>query len=65
MAAVVFGISEKVRDIAGNVEYIVVHYEKLEIIITKSANNIYIVSTGKSLPDEIIDKLVALMKSGK
>ena len=63
MAAVVFGISEKVRDIAGNVEYIVVHHEKLKIIIAKSANNIYIVSTRKSLPDEIIDKLVALIKS--
>jgi hypothetical protein len=43
MAAVVFGISEKVRDIAGDIEYIAVHREKLMLIIVKSSKYFYMV----------------------
>lgn len=63
MVAVTFGISEKVHDIAGDIEHITVCYEKMMIIIIKSAKHFYIVSARKSLPDEIIDKLTALIKS--
>jgi hypothetical protein len=63
MVAVTFGISEKVRDIAGDIEHITVYYEKMKIIIIKSTKYFYIVSARKTLPNEIIDKLTVLIKS--
>ncbi|MGB9853642.1 MAG: hypothetical protein ACPLRY_02385 [Candidatus Bathyarchaeales archaeon] len=63
MAVITFGISEKVRDIAGDIEYIAVRYEKLKIIIAKSTKYFYIISTRTSLPDEVIGKLTALIRS--
>ncbi|MCS7114382.1 MAG: hypothetical protein RMJ15_09825 [Nitrososphaerota archaeon] len=63
MATVTFGISEKVRDIAGEIEYIVVHYEKMKIIIVKSPKYFYIVSARKSLPDDMAKALTTLLKS--
>lgn len=63
MAAVTFGISEKIREIAGDIEYIIVHYEKMKIIIAKSLKYFYIISARKSLPDEVINNITALLKS--
>lgn len=63
MAVVTFGISEKVRDIAGAIDYITVQYEKMKIIIAKSSKYFYIISARKSLPYEVVDKLKALIIS--
>lgn len=62
MAAVVFGVSDKVRDIAGNIENMIVNYEKMKIIIAKSSKYFYIISARKSLPDEVADNLTMLLK---
>ncbi|MEM1539603.1 MAG: hypothetical protein QXK33_04240 [Candidatus Bathyarchaeia archaeon] len=63
MATVTFGISEKVRDIAGEIEYIAVHYERMKIIIVKSPTYFYIISARKSLPNEMVTTLTSLLKS--
>lgn len=63
MAAIVIGISEKVRDIAGEVEYVFVSHGKLNIIICKSPKNyLYLVSTRKSIPSDVVIRLVRLIK---
>lgn len=63
MAVVTFGISKKVRDIAGAIDHITVQYEKMKIIIAKSSKYFYIISDRKSLPHEVVDKLRALIIS--
>jgi hypothetical protein len=63
IASIAYNIGEKVRDIAGDVECVVVYHEKLKILIAKSANNLYVISARKSLPEEAVYKLVALVKS--
>ena len=62
IAVLTIGLSEKVQDIAGHVEYVLVRYEKLNIIIVKSSRFIYIISTRKFMPNEAIDRLVELIR---
>lgn len=63
MAAIVIGLSEKVRDIAGEVEYVFVSHGKLNIVICKSPKNyLYLVSTRKSIPWDMVARLVGLIK---
>ncbi|MCS7096182.1 MAG: hypothetical protein RMK50_03875 [Nitrososphaerota archaeon] len=63
MAAIVIGLSEKVRDIAGEVEYALVSHGKLNIVICKSPKNyLYLVSTRKSVPWDVIIRLVRLIR---
>jgi len=62
MAAIIFGISEKVQDIAGEIRQIIVNYEKMKIIIIKSAKYFYIISTRITLPETAIEELTNLIK---
>ncbi|MBC7130603.1 roadblock/LC7 domain-containing protein [Candidatus Bathyarchaeota archaeon] len=62
MAAVTFGLSEKIKEIAGEIEHITVTYEKMKIIIIRSSKYFYIVSARRNLPNHIIDELINLMK---
>lgn len=57
-----FSLGEKVRDVAGDVECVVIYHERLKILIARSSNNLYVISARKSLPEEVVYKLIALTK---
>jgi len=61
MATVVLGVSEKVQNIVGNIEYLMISYEKSYVILLRSKEFIFIVSARKTMPSEILRKLASLL----
>ncbi len=62
ISSVAFSLGEKVREVAGDVECVVVYHEKLKVIILKSEKNLYVITARKSLPEEAVYKLISLAK---
>ena len=64
MAAIVFGICEKVQNVAGALDYIQVSYEKMKVFIIRGRENkFYIVSTRKKIPQDIVNQMVERIKT--
>jgi hypothetical protein len=61
MAAVIFGICEKVQDIAGYLNHIQIDYEKMRVFIVRRKEKIYIISTRKNIPREAVNKMIELV----
>ena len=62
ISSVAFSLGEKVREVAGDVECVVVYHEKLKVIILKSEKNLYVITARKSLPEEAVYRLILLAK---
>lgn len=63
ISSITYSLGEKVRDVAGAVECVVIYHEKLKVIIFRSENNLYVITARKTLPEEVIYKIISLAKS--
>lgn len=64
MASIIFGICEKVENIAGAINYIEISYEKMKLFIVKGRerNKFYIISARKSIPPEVVSRMIDLVE---
>jgi len=64
MAAIIFGICEKVQSVAGTLDYIQVSYEKMKVFIVRGRENkFYIISARKKIPQDIVNQMVEKIKT--
>jgi len=64
IARIVIGIFDGVREISGNVENIIVTFEKMKLLIAKTkSGNILLISTRKGIPQMAIEKVFEVAQS--
>ena len=64
IARIVTGIFDGVKEISGNVENIIVTFEKMKLLITKTkSGNILLISTRKRIPQMAIEKVFEVAQS--
>jgi len=61
-AAIVSGIFEKTREHGGDIEYIMVSYEKMKLFLLQSRDRHFLISTRKTIPLEAVEALERLIK---